>query len=396
MLVSLVVLTLGLPAAPAAGSAFQGQNGKIVYTAGDDVFTVNPDGSGVTNLTEFPGLGAANPSASPDGKRIAFNVEGSELDDAGIYVINMDGTGAYDVLAKKHDDFIAVGAPTWSNDGRRIAFEAYSYPGFSNELFVVNADGTNLRQLTNCNCVSTAYPVWSPVADEVAFVPCCSSTITVLNVGTKATREVFTGSGMFVSNLTWSPDGTQLAFDDLIEVYKVNSDGTGLTSLTATGPGYYSHPSWSPDGTQILVESNHSAQQSNNQDIHAIDAAAGVAGGITRITSALDTESEPEWAPLCTSQCNATYLVLRVTKTKKSLKVAGEVEPGGTGNVAITLSKKTKSGWKKVKSLTVGVGAGGAYSATFPRPDAKKCKLDARYGGDADYAPSTAGGTFNC
>ena len=373
-----------------------GQNGKIVYRAGDDIFTVNPDGSGATNLTEFEGLGVNNISASPDGKRIAFTVDGTELDDAGLYVINMDGSGAYDVLAGKHDDFIAVEAPAWSNDGTRIAFEAYNYPGFSNELYVVNANGSNVRKLTNCNCVSSAYPVWSPVADEIAFVPCCSGTITIINASSGATREVFTYENGFLDNLTWSPDGSQFAFDDLIEVFRVNADGTGLVSLTATGPGYYSNPSWSPDGTKIAVESNHSAQQSNNRDIYAIDAVNGVAGGITRITTALDSEGDPEWAPLCTTQCTPTSLNLNVTKKRTSLKVSGSVAPAGTGNVAMTLSRKTGSGWKKVKSLTVPVGAGGSVQASFPRPDANKCKIVAKYGGDADHEPSTAAGSFNC
>jgi Tol biopolymer transport system component len=223
VLSALVVL---LPAVPSGASAFPGQNGKIVYIAGDDIFTVDPDGNDVANLTNTPGLDVANVSASPDGKRIVFNVASSTvLDDAGLYVINMNGTGAHDVLAGRHGDFIAVGAPAWSPDGTRIAFEAYDYPGFHNELFVIDADGTDLRKLTNCDCVSGSYPVWSPVGPEIAFVPCCSQVVMTINADTRATAEVFSPESGYASNITWSPDGRQIAYDDLIDVYRVSVPG---------------------------------------------------------------------------------------------------------------------------------------------------------------------------
>jgi Tol biopolymer transport system component len=63
------------------------------------------------------------------------------------------------------------------------------------------------------------------------------------------------------STLSWSPDGTRLAFS-LIggaetcgqNIYVMNADGSGLKALTnAVGahPTSNSHPSWSPDGTRI-------------------------------------------------------------------------------------------------------------------------------------------------
>jgi Tol biopolymer transport system component len=211
--VLLVALALVAPALPAGAGSFPGANGKIVYIAGDDVFTVDPDGTDVANLTQTEGLDAENVSASPDGKKIAFNVGSpTALDDAGLYVMNMNGSGFRDLLATRHDDFIAVGAPTWSPDGRRIAFEAYNQPAFKNELFVIDADGTDLRKLTNCDCVSSSYPTWSPVGPEIAFVPCCSQVVTTINANTGATAEVFAPESGYASNLTWSPDGTQIAY----------------------------------------------------------------------------------------------------------------------------------------------------------------------------------------
>lgn len=383
---------------PASAGAYPGENGKIVYVAGDDVFTVNPDGTSAANVTNTPGLDAENVAASPDGKRIAFNVgTQSVLDDAGLYVVNMDGSGVRDVLARRHDDFIAIAAPTWSPDGKRLAFEGFDSRGYRNDLFVIDADGADLERLTDCGCVGSSYPVWSPVAPEIAFVPCCRGVITTIDVDTKTAVDVYAPEATDTRNLTWSPDGTQIAFDDLLEVYRVSiPDGTPVP-LTSTGPGgYYSNPSWSPDGTKILVESNHASQQSDNRDIYTIDAAQGLAGGVTRVTTALDAEGQPEWAPLCEAQCMPTVLGFRVAKTNRAVKISGRIRPAVRGRATVTLSRKTPSGFKKVGSKRPAFGTEGHFRTSFRRPAKGKCRVQVRYAGDTEREPSRAVRFFAC
>ncbi|MBT7915447.1 hypothetical protein HN588_16235, partial [Candidatus Bathyarchaeota archaeon] len=58
---------------------------------------------------------------------------------------------------------------------------------------------------------------------------------------------------------TWSPDGTQIAFDGgdsfKSDIYLVNIDGTGIVRLT-DHPEWDQYPAWSPDGTQIAFSSD--------------------------------------------------------------------------------------------------------------------------------------------
>jgi Tol biopolymer transport system component len=64
----------------------------------------------------------------------------------------------------------------------------------------------------------------------------------------------------FVSD--WSPDGEMIAFEsdrvdidgreDVVQIYVMNADGSGLTQLT-TGPGFHTTPGWSPDGSRLAI-----------------------------------------------------------------------------------------------------------------------------------------------
>ena len=61
---------------------------KIFFDRGDpfprQIFSINPDGSGLTQLT-FDAGGSSNPAVSPDGTKIAFDHNGD------IYVMDIGG-----------------------------------------------------------------------------------------------------------------------------------------------------------------------------------------------------------------------------------------------------------------------------------------------------------------
>jgi TolB protein len=61
-----------------AKAAFPGNNGKIAFSTitldgseGEQIYSMNPDGSGVTKLTGLPGENT-DPDGSADGQKIAF------------------------------------------------------------------------------------------------------------------------------------------------------------------------------------------------------------------------------------------------------------------------------------------------------------------------------------
>src|SRR3954466_9682352 len=75
--IAFIATGIAVSTAPAArGSSFPGGNGKIAFestrTGISQIYAVNPDGTGLTALTQSA-LGAGEPSWSADGTKIAFS-----------------------------------------------------------------------------------------------------------------------------------------------------------------------------------------------------------------------------------------------------------------------------------------------------------------------------------
>lgn len=122
---------------------------RIVFNTNRDggdheIYSMNPDGSDQTRLTVSPGEDA-HPSVSPDGSKIAFH---SRRDGPlNIYVMDADGsnvTAVTDTAADTHEFF-----PVWSPDGDRIAFTGNTINTGQFDVYVMDADGSDITQVTD-------------------------------------------------------------------------------------------------------------------------------------------------------------------------------------------------------------------------------------------------------
>lgn len=179
-----------------------GTNRPVGVTA-YNVFLMNPDGSGVTQLT-FSGCGNSQPDWSPDGSKLAY--VSCDTGTNQVYVINVDGSGSTNLSKNRAFD----SDPAWSPDGSRIAY--VSYRNDNADIYLMNADGSNQTRLTMTDGVSE----WSP---------------------------------------DWSPDGQRLIYDSFrsgnSDLFIINADGSGETNLTNSSTTEF-FPSWSPDGWWIV------------------------------------------------------------------------------------------------------------------------------------------------
>src|SRR6185295_7164194 len=91
---------------------------------------------------DYPGRGAA--WSRPDGKRILFTSDRGGTGEQNIYVMNADGTGVTQLTPT--DGFNDVGS-SWSPDATQIVFE--SNRAGDEQIFLMNADGSGITQLTS-------------------------------------------------------------------------------------------------------------------------------------------------------------------------------------------------------------------------------------------------------
>lgn len=224
--------------------------GRIAFFTDRDgnweIYTMNPDGSGLANLTRHPGEDR-NPAWSPDGTQIAFSSD--REGDYDIYLMNADGSN----LRKITSNVSWNQVPKWSPDGSRIAFVSDRQGSW--DIFVMNADGSGQVGLTSSSALDTN-PTWSPDGSRIAFLSerDGNAEIYIMNADGSGVARVTNHpeeDGVF----DWSRDGSRLLFgsgrDGNFDIYSMNVDGTDIVRLT-DNPAVDSFASWSPDGGFIV------------------------------------------------------------------------------------------------------------------------------------------------
>ncbi|HSW37359.1 MAG TPA: hypothetical protein VLG37_03270 [Candidatus Saccharimonadales bacterium] len=256
--VTISALGLVLLLAPSlpAQAAYPGDNGVIVVSSDHSsnnrqLYSVTADGSVITQLTEeLDGWGEAqDPQYDPQGKKIAFR-RGPEF----LMLANADGS---------NEELIAVGeygaqSPTWSLDSLYIAYINLTSESPAYKLMVKSSLNTDPGEVVyESDAISDLS--WSPDGSQIAFSSVDESFnqhIYLLDLTDGSVTQLTNGTGE--REPSWSPAGTQITYtgwDGDSEIFVIDSDGTDNIQLT-TNTFSDQHPAWSPDGSKIAFEAN--------------------------------------------------------------------------------------------------------------------------------------------
>jgi Tol biopolymer transport system component len=129
------------------------------------LFLVRPDGIGAHRLTAW-GMNADWPDWSPDGSLIAFAGKGTVPSPSRIFTVHPDGTGLTDLV--KTTGSADFHEPTWSPDGTKLIFQGWligatpipPHPPRVRALWMVNADGSGFHKIEGVFGDELQQPDW--------------------------------------------------------------------------------------------------------------------------------------------------------------------------------------------------------------------------------------------
>jgi Tol biopolymer transport system component len=229
------------------------------------LWTFDPSTDKWISLAQFPFIDP--PFWSPDGAWIAFRAQDG-MGGEDVYVVRSDGTGLKELTAS---DGLPVAERPYVMDGwlgDQVVMHS-ALPGHEGDVYLLSvSDGKAALIFRAAQAKMTIVP--SPDQTRLAYVELEVGTdkhnIKVVEPTGANLLDVATFVGDSVFPVVWSPDSMRLAFavsgndanfNPVATVYRVGSDGLGMTQVfqgTTIGRLLFS-----PDGQYLLVDQTTSA-----------------------------------------------------------------------------------------------------------------------------------------
>lgn len=181
---------------------------------------------------------------SPDGNRVAYQEFNWSTRDVDIFIADKNGRNTIHFVKSDGGDR----TPHWTHDGKSIVFASGRVNSYS--IYIQSVAGGEPKKLTDSNSNDFA-PSTSKTEKKIAYLSDAGGNINLyvmnldgsgkqnltasIDLG-KFTMNGYEDSGCWAMKTSWSPDGKQIVFNvpykGDMELFIVNSDGTGLKQIT--------------------------------------------------------------------------------------------------------------------------------------------------------------------
>lgn len=285
---SIATLLFSLPQAIFSQERSEPTPGKIIYThleygeyiPGPGEYqhlfyinSMNPDG---TNDQTIGGPLQIS-DVSPDGKKVLGQLYNKKTQTVQVVIANLDGSKV---------KFLADGERAkFSGDGKKIAFVRSNQQngGWYGDIFVMNVNGSNIKQVTNTSD-DEDYVDINYDGTEVLYHSGDSAPGTghgyyayLMNIDGTNRRLLNDNENILILNPTYSPDGSQIAYQHHnqttfeTDIYTMNVDGTNRVNRTPHIVENVQLPIWSYDGSALAFRELTSYEIPNKMYIMNLD-----------------------------------------------------------------------------------------------------------------------------
>lgn len=262
--------------------------------------------------------------------------------------------------------------PSWSADGRAVLFDRQL--DFQNvnsgEIMIMKEDGTNIARLTNDSCADEQ-PHMAPNGTKIAFHKMCFGRDDVYTMNPDGSQPFNVTAGLpnslKYSDPRWSYDSAKIifvarwdggAFNNIVHVYTINPDGTGLTQLTNPPDKADPDPSFSPEkGTPPYRYREMTFNRVPRNFIYQLST-----GNVTNDWAIYKTNANYLTAPVLLFQGNGCATPIWRPNGKNIVFICSwleqgnfrrdifQINPDGTGFTRLTNSPDFIEGYVEVKS----------------------------------------------
>jgi TolB protein len=244
------------------------------------------------------------PSWSPDGQRLVYQ---RDFNGSAVYVIDADGIGQRRLSPTPGYDV----TPSWSPNGAQIVYvRVHAIPQPSQppitDIRVMNVDGTGDHAIL-ANTLFSVEPRWS-VKNQIVFMSLMNSSdlqIYVMNSDGSGLRQLTSAANN--GDPVWSPNGARITFGsdreggNKLNIFAMNADGSQLEQLTHFDPPYEAgDTNWSSDGKKIAFEWDINGMKQSDPNAYAevwTMNPDGTEEASTKVPCS-DVGCAPRWQPL--------------------------------------------------------------------------------------------------